>query len=387
MPHSLRRRIYEIVEPGVKPALAAHLFNRVSVACIILSVAAVVAATLPSLSAGLRAGLIRAEFVFGAWFVVEYLLRLSTAAEHPLYGRGGVWRGAARYGATPLMLLDLAGLVPVVLLIIAADQHAAILLFQVLRFFRLSRYSPALATVGRVLTAEWRSLAATGMIGLGMLLVSSTAMYLLENHAQPEKFASIPDAMYWAMVTLATVGYGDVVPITAAGKFASGFVIIAGLIFFALPIAIIASSFLAEMRRRDFNISYAMVARVPLFATLDAIAISELASMLKARKVPVGAVIVRKGDDGDSMFFIARGRVEVVVPVGEVMLGEGNFFGEMAVIGRMQRQATVIAREACELLVLDAGDLLRLMAQNPKVEAVLHEAIAARKAALAAGPR
>jgi voltage-gated potassium channel len=180
-------------------------------------------------------------------------------------------------------------------------------------------------------------------------------------------------------VTLATVGYGDVVPVTGPGKIASGFVIIAGLIFFALPIAIIASSFLAEMRRRDFNISYAMVARVPLFATLDAIAISELASMLKARKLPVGAVIVRKGDEGESMFFIAQGRVEVVVPSGEVMLQAGDFFGEMAVIGRVKRSATVIARDACELLVLDAADLLRLMDQNPLVEAALHDAIAARK--------
>ncbi len=380
MPQRLRRRIYQLVEPGVKETVAAQVFNWVSVLCIIASVAAVVAATLPQLSAGASRALRLAEYGFGAWFLLEYLLRLSTAAEHPLYGRAGPWRGTAAYAATPLMLLDLAGLMPVLMLIVAPQQAAAILLLQVLRFFRLARYSPTLATVGRVLAAEWRSLTATGIIGLAMLLLSSTTMYLLERTAQPEKFASIPDAMYWAMVTLATVGYGDVVPVTAAGKFASGFVIIAGLIFFALPIAIIASSFLAEMRRRDFNISYAMVARVPLFATLDAIAISEVASMLKARKVPRDAVIVRKGDAGESMFFIARGRVEVVVPSGEVMLKEGDFFGEMAVIGRLKRSATVIARDTCELLVLDAADLLRLMDQNPLVEAALHDVIAARKA-------
>ena len=385
MPQGLRRKAYEIVEPGVKDTLAGHLFNRASVACIILSVCAVVASTLPSLSADLRANLIWAEFVFGAWFALEYLLRLSTAAEHPLYGRGGAWRGMISYARTPLMLLDAAGLAPLLLLSVAPQDRAVILLLQVLRFFRLARYSPALATVGRVLAAEWRSLMATGIIGMGMLLVSSTAMYLLENTAQPQKFASIPDAMYWAMVTLATVGYGDVVPITPGGKIAAGAVIIAGLVFFALPIAIIASSFLAEMRRRDFNINYAMVARVPLFATLDAITISELASTLKARKVPRDAVIVKKGDEGESMFFILQGRVEVVVPVGEVMLKEGDFFGEIAVIGRTKRTATVIARETCELLVLDAADLLRLMDQNPLVEAALQGVIAARKAGMKPG--
>lgn len=382
---TLRHKMYEIVEPGLKNTPVGALFTRTGIICIVVSVALAVMSTLPGLTETQRAGLRQAEFAFGGWFVLEYLLRLYTAAEHPLFSRDGTLRGTLRYAATPLMLLDLAGLIPLILLIAAPRMTPLILLFQVLRFFRLSRYSPALATVGRVLVAEWRSLMATGLIGLGMLLVSSTAMYLLEHGVQPEKFASIPDAMYWAIVTLATVGYGDVVPITGAGKIASGFVIIAGLIFFALPIAIIASSFLAEMRRREFNISYGMVARVPLFASLEAIAISELASMLKARKVPRDAVILRKGDEGESMFFILQGKVEVVVPDGEVILRQGDFFGEMAVIGRMKRSATVIARQACELLVLDAGDLLRLMDQNPAVERVLMDEIAARKARISQG--
>lgn len=380
MPQTLRNMLYQIVEPGVKDTLAGHVFNRLNVACILVSVCSVVASTLPNLSNTVRANLPLAEYLCGGWFCMEYLMRLFTCTEHPFFGRDGPWRGIVRFATTPLMLLDLAGLVPLLFLMLAPQETSVILLFQILRFFRLARYSPALATVGRVLAAEWRSLIATGMIGLGMLLLSSTVMYLLEHKAQPDKLGSIPDAMYWAMVTLATVGYGDVVPVTGPGKIASGFVIIAGLIFFALPIAIIASSFLAEMRRREFNISYAMVARVPLFASLEAIAISEMASMLKARKVPRDAVIIRKGDEGESMFFIAEGRVEVVVPSGEVILKEGDFFGEMAVIGRMKRSATVIARQACELLVLDAGDLLRLMDQNPGVAHALTEAMAARKA-------
>ena len=378
----LRRIVYEIIEPGVRNANASLLFTRLCFAIIVLSVLFAVFSTVPALTDVVRTNLTDAEYYVGTFFLIEYGLRLWTAAEHPLYVRAGPWRGALAYSMTPLMVLDAAGLVPLVLHIAAPDARAAILLFQVLRFFRLSRYSPALVTVGRVLATEWRALMATGMIGLGMLLVSATAMYLLENAAQPERFASIPDAMYWAIVTLATVGYGDVVPVTPAGKIAAGAVIVAGLIFFALPIAIIATSFLAEMRRRDFIINYSMVAGVPVFSTLDAVAVSELASMLKARKVPRDAVIVRKGDKGESMFFIAQGQVEVIMPDASVRLHEGDFFGEIAVLGRTRRTATVIARQACELLVLDAADLLKLMEQNPQVEAALHDAVTVRQAML-----
>jgi voltage-gated potassium channel len=204
-------------------------------------------------------------------------------------------------------------------------------------------------------------------------------MHLLEQDAQPDRFGSVPDAMYWAVVTLATVGYGDVVPVTPLGKIATGAVIVSGLIFFALPVAIIATGFLAEIRRRDFIISYGMVARVPLFSSLDAVAISELAGMLKARKLPRDAVIIRKGDEAESMYFIANGEVEVVLPDTSVRLYQGDFFGEMAVLGRTRRTATVIARQPCELLVLDAADVHKFIEQNPRVEAAVREAMAARR--------
>ena len=382
MAGTLRHAVYEIVEPGVRPSARATLFEWLCVIAILVSVISVVAATMTSVGHDDARTLVAVEYVVGVFFLIEYGLRLWTAAEHPLHGRKGAWRATGAYAATPIMVLDAMGLLPVVVAFAAPQDGGVILLLQVLRFFRLARYSSGLATVGRVLVSEWRALAATAMIGLGMLLLAATAMYLLERDAQPDHFASIPQAMYWAIVTLATVGYGDVVPITVAGKLAAGVVIISGLIFFALPIAIIATSFLTEMRRRDFNVNYSMVARVPLFATLDAIEISELASMLKSRRVPRDAVIVRRGDAGESMFFIARGEVEVLVPSGPVTLQEGEFFGEMAVIGRTARTATVIARRSCDLLVLDAADLLKLTEGNAHVQAGLDAAIAARRAAM-----
>ncbi|MBK1865276.1 cyclic nucleotide-gated ion channel [Taklimakanibacter albus] len=375
---SARRRAYEIIEPGIKRDRLALWFERASILIILASVAGAVSSTVPGLDPDELEGLWLGELVCGLFFLLEYAARLWTAAEHPVFG-GANGRGLIAYVTSPLMLLDAAGLVPLFLLALRPQAQGAMLIFQVLRFFRLARYSPALATVGRVLTNEWRPLMAAGLIGLGLLLVAATGMYLIEHDVQPTSFGSIPAAMYWAVVTVVTVGYGDVVPITAWGKLFTGFVMLGGLIFFALPVAIIATGFLAEIRRRDFIVNYGMVARVPAFTGLDGAALAELVSLLRARKFPPNTIIIRKGDEGDSMYFIASGEVEVVLPHQSVALQEGDFFGEVAVLGRVKRMATVIARRTSELLVLDAADVVKFMEQNPRVEAVLRAAMTARQ--------
>lgn len=375
---SARRRAYEIIEPGIKRDRLALWFERASILIILASVAGAVSSTVPGLDPHELEGLWLGELVCGLFFLLEYAARLWTAAEHPVFG-GANGRGLIAYVTSPLMLLDAAGLVPLFLLALRPQAQGAMLIFQVLRFFRLARYSPALATVGRVLTNEWRPLMAAGLIGLGLLLVAATGMYLIEHDVQPTSFGSIPAAMYWAVVTVVTVGYGDVVPITAWGKLFTGFVMLGGLIFFALPVAIIATGFLAEIRRRDFIVNYGMVARVPAFTGLDGAALAELVSLLRARKFPPNTIIIRKGDEGDSMYFIASGEVEVVLPHQSVALQEGDFFGEVAVLGRVKRMATVIARRTSELLVLDAADVVKFMEQNPRVEAVLRAAMTARQ--------
>jgi len=122
-----------------------------------------------------------------------------------------------------------------------------------------------------------------------------------------------------------------------------------------------------------------MVARVPAFTGLDGAALAELVSLLRARKFPPNTIVIRKGDEGDSMYFIASGEVEVVLPRQSVTLLEGDFFGEVAVLGRVKRTATVIARRTSELLVLDAADVVKFMEQNPRVEAVLRAAMTVRQ--------
>jgi voltage-gated potassium channel len=117
-----------------------------------------------------------------------------------------------------------------------------------------------------------------------------------------------------------------------------------------------------------------MVARVPLFARLDAAALARLVGLLTARRVAAGEIIISKGDDADAMYFIASGQVEVETPSGPIRLGEGDFFGEVAMISDdTRRTATVIAGRTCELLSLSVRDFRRLVQANAEIGEAVHE--------------
>jgi voltage-gated potassium channel len=185
--------------------------------------------------------------------------------------------------------------------------------------------------------------------------------------------------MYWAIVTLTTVGYGDVVPVTPLGRAIAGITAIAGLIMLALPVGIIASAFAREIHRRDFVITWSMVARVPIFADLDPSEIATVMHSLRSQSCEAGEVIVRMGDVAHSMYLIASGDVEVLVPGESVRLSAGDFFGEASVLKRRRRGVTVKAATPCRLLVLDAEDLHRLIAANPAMAAHIAEVDRSRR--------
>jgi hypothetical protein len=166
---------------------------------------------------------------------------------------------------------------------------------------------------------------------------------------QPDKLGDMPKAMWWAASMLAKIGGGDLVPpLTTLGRIIAAITVMLGIGCFALPVAIIGRGFYEEIRRRDFVVTFAMVARVPLFARLDAAAIVDLVAILRARTVPSGTTIIRKGERGNAMYMIASGRVEVESAIGKVVLEEGEFFGEMALLSREPRSATVTAVRATE---------------------------------------
>jgi voltage-gated potassium channel len=186
-------------------------------------------------------------------------------------------------------------------------------------------------------------------------------MYLLERGTQPEIFSSLPRSLWWGIVTMATVGYGDMTPETVLGRIFGGFVMLLGIAMFAVPTGILATGFATEFRRRDFVVTWQAVARVPLFAGLDASHISEIARLLRAQTVPARQTIVRFGEAADAMFIIMQGEVEVEVTPQPVRLGQGQIFGEIGLIHDVSRTATVTSVTECRLLSLEANDFRRLM--------------------------
>ena len=321
-----------------------------------------------------------------ACFTLEYGLRLWSAPDHTPYASRHPLAARLAFMRTGSAIVDLASILPLYLSALLGGDLRILLMFRLFRFFKLARYSPGMGSLLKALEAERKALAASGIILLGLVLIAASAMHVAEHEAQPEKFGSIPEAMWWAIVTLTTVGYGDAVPITLAGRMIAGVTMIAGLMMLALPVGIVATAFAQEIHRRDFIVNWAMIARVPLFATLDAGEIAEIMPFLHARTLAPGTVVFKRGEVASSMYFIASGEVEVELPGGAVRLGEGHFFGEMAVLRKAPRSATVRARVASKLLVLDASDLHGLVERNPHMGERIEAVASSREAANAPPP-
>ena len=205
------------------------------------------------------------------------------------------------------------------------------------------------------------------VIFLMVLFIASVAEFFLEHDVQPAAFGSVPAALWWAVATLTTTGYGDVVPITPLGRIIAAVVMICGLGVFGLWTGILATGFAAETRRDNFLRTWESVSKVPFFATLGPAAIADVTQMLRTIDLPARTTIIRKGQAGDCMYFIASGEVEVDLPGKKVALGEGAFFGEMALLGNNLRSANITTTRVSQLLVLDLVDFRLLMARHPDI--------------------
>jgi voltage-gated potassium channel len=373
---SLRVRAFEVLEHGRRREPASRAIDWLLVVLVVANVAATVAHTVPDIAARHGAALQLLDRLCVVVFALEYLARIWVAPEHPLLHRYTPAGARLRFAATPLMVIDALALLPL-LVELLFPRNELLLLTRLVRFLKLARYSPALATLGRLIASERRALLACVIIFMGILLAAAAAMHIVEGAVQPDKLGDMPKAIWWAASMLAKIGGGELAPLTTPGRIIAAITVMLGIVCFALPVAIIGRGFYEEIRRRDFVVTFAMVARVPLFARLDAAAIASLVGMLRARTVPAATTIIRKGGRGDAMYFIASGRVEVESANDKVVLQEGDFFGEIALLSREPRSATVTALRPTDLLVLDADDFLRLVDRLPdigaKVQAVAKE--------------
>jgi voltage-gated potassium channel len=247
------------------------------------------------------------------------------------------------------------------------------ILFGFIWAFKYVRYSPGLASLGRVVRNERQSLLSV-LLGFAIVLLTAASFaYLFERDANPAIFGSIPAALWWAIVTLTTTGYGDVVPITVAGRVLGGVVMTGGILVFALWSGILANGYARELRRREFLRTWELVAKVPFFHNIGAALIAEVARLLRPRDYPEGAVIMRRGQPGDCMYFIADGEVEIQLPGRHIPLGSGAFFGEVALLTGAPRNATIATTQPSTLLVLDIVDFHELLARQPELARIIHE--------------
>jgi voltage-gated potassium channel len=365
----LRRRVYQVLEQGPVGDRVSTWVDRFLIALIIVNLVAIALQSMPEYQSRYARTFTVIEIFSLVVFTIEYGLRLWSAVEHGPHRHMRASKARLKYALSAAGIIDLIAVLPFWFAVLLPGDVRAVLVFRMVRFFKIARYSPAMRSLLEVLYSERRALFGCLVIALGSSVVAASLMHLAEAKVQPDKLGTIPDALWWAVVTVGTIGYGDVVPVTALGKLIATGTIFLGLVMIALPVGIIATAFAEEIRRRDFIVTWGMISRVPLFAELDAAEISDIMELLRAQVAETGEIIVRAGDAAHSMYFIASGEVEIQLKSRKepVRLGVGQFFGEVAVLRRSRRTATVIALTRTNLLVLDAHDLHALMQRDPRI--------------------
>lgn len=237
-----RARAYDVFEVGAggRKGLA---FDYAIMALIVANVVAVIMETVDPLFVSYQRAFYGFEIVSVAIFTVEYAGRIWVAPEHPKYAHP-VW-GRLRFATSPYMVIDLLAIIPFyVAFLVDLRFLRAIRLLRFLRLLKLTRYSESLQLFFTAVRLKREQFVITSVVGVILLLTASSLMYFVERSAQPEAFASIPAAMWWGVITLTTVGYGDVTPVTPLGKAIGALVAVIGIGLFALPASILASGFI-----------------------------------------------------------------------------------------------------------------------------------------------
>lgn len=223
--------------------------NRVLIVFIIVAVVFSVLATEPALKSQSPSTFILIEMIIGAVFLAEYVARIWSVAEKP--GDESAWAKRWRWATSPFGLIDLA----VVIASLSPFLLTNAPILRVLRLLRLAalmkfgRFSRALRELGIAIAERRYDMFVTLALAAALLLFGATALHWAEGRIQPDAFGSIPRAMWWSIITLTTVGYGDVSPITPLGKILAAFVALGGIGLVAMPTGILAAAFSDAMQR------------------------------------------------------------------------------------------------------------------------------------------
>lgn len=257
---TLRKRTALLLEGHGEYTKAGHILDIFLITLIMVNVVAIVLESIASLAQTYTYEFLMLEIVSVSIFAIEYILRLWSCVDRAEYKsiKTGNLKRRLKYMLSPLALIDLLAILPTLLMFFIAFDLRFLRVFRLLRVFKLTRYSRAMQLLLKSFRDESSSLMAAFFIMAVVLILASCGIYLIEHDIQPDKFGSIPAAMWWAMATLTTVGYGDVVPVTPLGRFFGGVITLLSMGMVAIPTGLLASSFSEQLRKRRLHFNDAV---------------------------------------------------------------------------------------------------------------------------------
>lgn len=250
MYHAAKKKVHILLHPELGDTKYDKLINSFIIVLIILNVIAVILETVPSIHEPYMKFFDRFDLISVILFSIEYILRVWSCNHDPRYKHS--FYGRLKYMVSLHALVDLLAILPFYIhVVVGLDLRVLriLRLFRFLRLFRLTAYMRSAKMVKNVFVSRANELLLSLILILILIIIASSLLYFAEHGAQPAVFSSIPATMWWAVVTVTSVGYGDMVPITIAGKILTSIISLSGLAIFALPAGIITSGFLEEMRK------------------------------------------------------------------------------------------------------------------------------------------
>lgn len=252
---SFRARLYALLEPtGHSGRIHAYVDNFI-IFWVLLSIVSVILHSVDSLAELFAAEFLVVDTIAFTVFTVEYFARLYTAPERPEL-KALRWKRFA-YARSPVALIDLIAILPTIIEALVPNELDLRFLrvFRLMRLLKLTRYTSAAVTLYKVIARERQIIVAAGFVMLLLVVLTASMGYLFEHDAQPDKFENIPQSIYWAVVTLASVGYGDISPVTPMGRTLTVVLALIGIGIFAIPAGLLASAFSDQLRidREDFK--------------------------------------------------------------------------------------------------------------------------------------
>ena len=304
-----RKRVFEIVEIGAADDALSRGYDFFGSFVVVLALAASVAATFDGAEERCGALLDTVEIVTSVFFAVDYVLRVWTA--RCLYPTLTPGKATVRYVSSVGGLIDLVSFLPTFLPVFFPSGMVAFRMFRVVRIFRLFRinaYYDSLHVITEVLRGKRQQLLSSVFIILTLMLASSLCMYSLEHEAQPEVFRNAFSGIWWSVSTLLTVGYGDIYPITTAGKIFGIVITFLGVGMVAIPTGIISAGFVDQ---------YSRIKRISEYGQASDVHFIQV--YLRKKDAWVGKTIRDAGLPGG---VIAAGRI--VMPRGDTVLQAGD---------------------------------------------------------------